>query len=57
MALAAVAAGADGLIMEVHNDPPRALSDGPQSIRPEVFDALTKKLFALHSFMRENSQG
>jgi 3-deoxy-7-phosphoheptulonate synthase len=39
-----VAAGADGLIIEVHNDPEHALCDGPQSLRPEAFDKLTKKL-------------
>ena len=44
LACAAVAAGADGLIIEVHNDPQHALCDGPQSIRPEAFDALAKKL-------------
>lgn len=44
LACAAVAAGADGLIIEVHNDPEHALCDGPQSIRPEAFDALVKKL-------------
>ena len=38
LALAAVAAGADGLIIEVHNDPPHALSDGAQSLTPEQFD-------------------
>ena len=37
MARAAVAAGADGLIVEVHPDPPRALSDGAQSLYPEQF--------------------
>ena len=37
MAMAAVAAGADGLIIEVHNDPPHALCDGAQSITPAVF--------------------
>ena len=37
MAMAAVASGADGLIIEVHNDPPHALSDGAQSLRPEQF--------------------
>ena len=37
---AAVAAGADGLMVEVHNDPQRALSDGPQSLRPEQFGEL-----------------
>lgn len=44
LSCAAVAAGADGLIIEVHNDPPHALCDGPQSIRPEVFDRLTRKM-------------
>ncbi len=40
MARAAVAAGADGLIVEVHPDPPRALSDGAQSLYPEQFAEL-----------------
>jgi len=40
MALAAVAAGADGLLVEVHPDPPSAASDGPQSLTFEQFDAL-----------------
>ena len=44
LSCAAVAAGADGLIIEVHNDPPHALCDGPQSIRPEAFDKLAHKL-------------
>lgn len=44
MALAAVAAGADGLIIEVHNTPQTALCDGPQSITPEVFHQLMKKI-------------
>lgn len=52
MALAAVAAGTDGLIIEVHNDPPRALCDGSQSLRPEVFDVLAKKVFDLHSILK-----
>ncbi len=51
LAIAAAAAGADGLIIEVHNDPARALCDGPQSLRPEVFDSLAHKLIALHEFM------
>jgi len=38
MALAAAACGADGLMIEVHNDPPHALCDGPQSLTPEQFD-------------------
>ena len=44
LSCAAVAAGVDGLIIEVHNDPPHALCDGPQSIRPEAFDKLAHKL-------------
>lgn len=44
MAMAAVAAGADGLIIEVHNDPKNALCDGAQSITPAQFDALMGKL-------------
>lgn len=44
LALAAVAAGADGLIIEVHNDPQHALSDGQQSLTPQQFDALMPKL-------------
>ena len=41
---AAVAVGADGLIVEVHHDPNTALSDGPQSITPEMFDELVSEL-------------
>ena len=43
-ALAGAAAGADGLIIEVHNDPIRALCDGAQSLRPEEYAALAKKV-------------
>jgi 3-deoxy-7-phosphoheptulonate synthase len=43
-AKAAVAAGADGLIIEVHNDPENALSDGEQSLTPEAFAGLMKTL-------------
>ena len=42
MALAAAACGADGLMIEVHNDPPHALCDGPQSLTPEQFDEVAK---------------
>lgn len=41
---AGIAAGADGLTVEVHNDPKRALSDGSQSLRPDQFDDLMKKI-------------
>ena len=52
MAQAAVAAGADGLQIEVHNDPAKALCDGPQSLRPDAFDALAQKLLKLHECIR-----
>ena len=42
MALAAAACGADGLMIEVHNDPPHALCDGPQSLTPEQFDDVAR---------------
>ncbi|MFH0821235.1 MAG: 3-deoxy-7-phosphoheptulonate synthase, partial [Pseudomonadota bacterium] len=41
---AAIAAGADGLLVEVHPDPENALSDGAQSLRPEEFEALMEQL-------------
>jgi 3-deoxy-7-phosphoheptulonate synthase len=44
MARAAVAAGADGLIIEVHNEPDKALSDGAQSLYPDQFDSLMADL-------------
>ncbi len=47
MALAAAAAGADGITVEVHPDPDRALSDGPQSLYPEQFEKLMRDIEAL----------
>jgi 3-deoxy-7-phosphoheptulonate synthase len=44
MARAAVAAGADGLLIEVHNDPDHALSDGAQSLEPANFAQLMAEL-------------
>lgn len=44
LAKAAVAAGADGLIIEVHNDPANALCDGQQSIKPDKFDSIVQEL-------------
>ena len=44
MAKAAIAAGADGLMIEVHNDPQHALSDGQQSLKPELFDKVMQKV-------------
>ncbi len=51
LAAAAVAAGADGLMVEVHNDPARALCDGAQSLTPAQFSALMDKLRPLVSLM------
>ena len=44
MGRAAVAAGADGLIVEVHHDPPRAMSDGAQSLYPDQFAKLVDEV-------------
>ena len=51
LAAAAVAAGADGLMVEVHNDPAHALCDGAQSLTPAQFSALMDKLRPLVSLM------
>lgn len=51
LSMAALAAGADGLIVEVHNDPKNALSDGHQSLTPEEFKELTSKLSPLARLM------
>ncbi len=47
MAYAAIAAGADGLMIEVHPTPEKALSDGPQSLRPSEFTAMMEKISAI----------
>lgn len=47
MAMAAAAAGADGLMIEVHNDPEHALCDGAQSLRPEQFADVVKCVNAI----------
>ncbi|MBP5743285.1 MAG: 3-deoxy-7-phosphoheptulonate synthase [Oscillospiraceae bacterium] len=51
MALAATAAGADGLIVEVHNDPMHALCDGAQSLRPDEFASLAEKVRAIRGIV------
>ncbi len=51
LSMAAVAVGADGLMIEVHNDPANALSDGAQSLTPEQFDKVAKKVFALKEYL------
>lgn len=53
LSMAAVASGADGLMIEVHNDPPHAKCDGAQSLTPESFDKLAKKLNILKKAMSE----
>jgi 3-deoxy-7-phosphoheptulonate synthase len=51
MALAATACGADGLLIEVHNDPMHALCDGAQSLKPEDFAVLTEKIRKVRSIV------
>lgn len=53
VAMAAAAAGADGIMIEVHNDPPNALCDGAQSLTPEQFDDLAKKIRKIREVIRE----
>ena len=52
MAFAAIAAGADGLMMEVHPNPAKALSDGPQSLTPENYLEVMAGIRKLSGFMR-----
>lgn len=51
LSLAAVAAGADGLMIEVHNNPKKALSDGAQSLTPDQFDKVAANVFSLAEHM------
>lgn len=51
MAMAAAAAGADGIMIEVHNDPPHALCDGAQSLTPEQFAHTAGKIFRIREAM------
>lgn len=53
MAMAAVAAGADGLMIEVHNDPAKALCDGAQSLTPAQFDHVAKKVMKIREAIRD----
>lgn len=54
MSLAAVAAGADGLMLEVHHNPEEAMSDKDQSLRPEEFETIVKHIMALRTYMEEH---
>ena len=53
MAIAAAAAGCDGLIIEVHNDPPHALCDGAQSLRPEQYEDVAKSVSKVRAALAE----
>lgn len=55
MSMAAAAAGADGLIIEVHNDPAHALCDGAQSLTPEAFDDVVDGINGILSALGKNS--
>ena len=57
MSLASVASGADGLIIEVHNDPKRALCDGAQSLNPTQFDNLMKKVKTMLPIVEKTYDG
>jgi 3-deoxy-7-phosphoheptulonate synthase len=53
MAMAAVAAGADGIMIEVHNHPEKALCDGQQSVTPFLFDRMMRGIKRLHGVASE----
>jgi len=53
LAKAAVAVGADGLMIEVHPNPQNALSDGPQSLKPERFDTLMHEIESIANIVRK----
>lgn len=54
MAIAAVAAGADGIMVEVHPDPAKALSDGPQSLTPAMFRELMDEVRTIAPVVRRH---
>ncbi len=54
MSLAAVAAGSDGLMLEVHYKPEEALSDKDQTLRPEAFTSIVKQVLRLRKYLQEN---
>jgi 3-deoxy-7-phosphoheptulonate synthase len=56
MARAAVAAGADGIMVEVHNHPEVALSDGPQALLPDMFKQLVDEVRAIHRVIAETEK-
>lgn len=56
LSLAATAAGADGLMIEVHNDPQHALCDGAQSLTPEKFADVARAVFAIRPFSMKSEE-
>jgi len=57
LARAAIAAGADGIMVEVHNHPERALSDGPQALLPDMFKQLVAEVYAIHKVIADAEAG
>ena len=53
LTMAAIAAGADGVMIEVHNNPEKALCDGKQSLTPESFAELMKKVRKTTEFFQK----
>jgi 3-deoxy-7-phosphoheptulonate synthase len=56
MARAAVAAGADGIMVEVHNHPEKAWSDGPQALLPDMFRQLVDDVRAISQVIEEKER-
>jgi len=56
MSMAAVAAGCDGLIVEVHAKPEEALCDADKALTPAMFDRLMDRVRPLHSFLESTTQ-
>jgi 3-deoxy-7-phosphoheptulonate synthase len=56
MSMASVACGADGIIVEVHRNPPEALSDKDQALTPPQFADMAKKVRALRAYMDGNGK-
>lgn len=57
MALAGTASGADGVVVEIHDNPEKAFSDGPQALKPDTYLDMTKKVFALHQTLNSIAAG
>jgi 3-deoxy-7-phosphoheptulonate synthase len=53
LARASIAVGADGIMVEVHNQPDHALSDGPQALLPDMFKHLVSEVRAIHKAILE----